>query len=99
MAISQRFNEKDCATSVRKTFIYHVSQSEAVDNQLGTPQIHIVKDLDTKKRIEKFLFQVKGHFYISHQRLLLKVRFQHTLRIQIKWKAKVFSPKKSEVLT
>jgi len=97
--INSQSEDDECKTNMRKSFVYKVSQADKVDLSLEAPQVHIRKSFDTKKRIEKFHLKVDGKFYMKHERLTLEVNFQHTLNIAIHWKTKVFSPKKSEILT
>ena len=99
LAILQKNEEKDCKTKVYKSFRYHISKAEALDHSLLTPEIFITKNFDTKRGIERFTFTVHGAFYLDYKQELLKVDFLHTLKIEIRWKSKVFSPKKSEILT
>ena len=63
------------------------------------PVVFIRKSFDSKKGVEEFGFHVKGYFLVDHEDTLMKVLFYHTLDIKIKWKAKNFSPKKSDSLT
>ncbi len=99
LSISQDNEDKDCKTHVQKSFSYIVSGAESREEEIVAPQVYIRKTLNTKTHVEQFCFEVKGSFYMSHNRCLLKVRFHHTLVIDITWKDKVFSPKKSAVLT
>lgn len=99
LSISHINEDKDCKTHVKKSFIYMVSKVEEVEDQIQPPQIFIRKTINNKTREEHFIFEVKGYFFMSHQRFLMKVRFHHTLVIDIFWKDKIFSPKKSAVLT
>ena len=99
LSVIQKFEDKECQTEIQKSFRYAVSGAEINAPPACEPQIYIIKSFDSKKKIEMFNFQVKGSFYITHSRLLWKVEFNHTLDIKIHWKEKIFSPKKSEVLT
>jgi len=99
LSIASRSEEKDNRTFVRKGFMYKASPSQEENPQVGSPQIHITKSFDSIRKIERFSFQVKGSFYMSHSRRLVKIDFHHNLYIKIVWKDKIFSPKKSEVLT
>jgi len=99
LSMTQKFEDHECKTQIRKSFLYKVSHAESVVEQPDQPQIHITKSFDTKKRCEKFNFQVNGSFYMTHHRSNVKVTFHHSLDIQIVWKSKIFSPKKSAVLT
>ena len=97
-SITSDTEDKECKMRVEKSFLYNVTLADKTED-LEVPQIYIKKSMDTHKKLEKFNFQVKGSFYTSRDRILIKVDFHHTLDIQINWKTKIFSPKKSEVLT
>ena len=99
LSISQHSEDKDCKTHVQKSFSYIVSKMEGQEPEVVAPQVFIKKSLNTKTGVETFTFEVKGSFYMSYNRSMMKVRFHHTLNIEILWKEKVFSPKKSAVLT
>ena len=93
--IAERSQDKDCDTSVRKTFVYVLSQVADETQKLPEPQIKIRKSFDTRTKDEKFSFRIKGSIYVNHNRRLIRVDYCHTLRIHLRWKTKVFSPKKS----
>ena len=99
MTIIQRTEDDECRTCVRKSFDYHVSRTSKLEPVNKAPQIYIEKTIDSNKATEGFNFHVKGSFYMTHQRVILKVDYHHVLNIQIRWKTKNFSPKKSEILT
>jgi hypothetical protein len=100
LTLSQKSEDKECVSFVRKHFTYNVSKTEKdIKTDIEAPEIFIKKAFDTKRGIERFNFEVIGAFFMAHGRFLFKVDFHHTLRIQIHWKTKVFSPKKSEILT
>jgi len=97
--LSERSEDKECLTHVRKNFVYMVNPHEG-DQQptLTPPEIYIRKAYDSKKREERFSFRVKGAFYITRNNSYLRVEFCHSLNIEIHWKTKDFSPK-SVILT
>ena len=99
LSVQQNFEDKDCKTQVRKSFQYKVNDAEIGEEKSSEPQIHILKKFDTRKQIEMFSFQVKGDFHITDNRMRYNVQFEHNLEIEIHWKSKAFSPKKSVVLT
>jgi len=99
LSILQKIDEKDCATKVYKSFRYHIVKAQKLEEDSPAPQVFVTKNFNTKTGVERFTFNVHGAFYISYKRQFLKVNFQHTLKIQIRWKTKIFSPKKSEILT
>lgn len=99
IAIDESNQDKDCRTHIRKSFAYIVALANPADKALQEPEIYIKKSFNTKRQIEQFSFRVKGAFYMEKDRYVLKVNFCHTLKIDINWKNKVFSPKKSATLT
>ena len=100
MSISQKTIDKECYTLVRKSFIYNVSRVYDDNNYKNqSPQICIKKVVDTKKRIEKFTFRVKGKFYITYNRMLFEVYFQHRLNIQISWKNEISYPQEEKIFS
>jgi hypothetical protein len=99
LSLSSRTEDAQSVTQVQKGFLYTVTPVQEAKEVPSQPEISIFKEFDTKKRIEKFKFEVKGFFYLDHGRSLVKVDFKHKLDIYIKWKTKNFSPKKSAVLT
>ena len=102
ISICEDSEDKECKTHVRKSFIYIISKAQAADVQETPqpPEVYIKKRFDTQSLIERFSFRVKGSFYLNNkERGLLKIHFCHTLRINIIWKSKLFSPKKSVTLT
>ena len=99
LTIRQQTQDKESVTSVQKNFVYMVFSIHEAPAHLNPPQIYIRKEFDYKNKVEKFSFKVKGHFFITDQHQLFKVKFRHSLDIVIAWKPKIFSPKKSAVLT
>jgi vacuolar-type H+-ATPase subunit E/Vma4 len=93
--IVESSEDQECSTKVRKTFVYVLSAVVDESEKLPDPQIKIRKSFDTKTREEKFSFRIKGGIYLNHNRRLVRVDYSHTLRINLKWKTKVISPKKS----
>jgi len=95
VCINSEVEDKECKTKTQKGFVYRASKADKGDLTFESPEVNIQKSFDTNKNIEKFSLKVKGTFYITHQLEVLEVNFQHTLDIEIFWKTKVFSPKKS----
>ena len=85
-------------STVKKSFAYTVSLTDDLSCDIQKPDVFITKEFDAARKREFFCFQVKGYFYTVYDRVVMKVQFEHTLRIEIVWK-KNFSPKKSVVLT
>lgn len=99
ISINEYNDDNDCRTYIHKSFVYIVSRVKGVGPALGEPHIYIRKHFDTKLHQEDFSFKVKGAFYMTRDRQVFKVDFCHALKIEIVWKSKVFSPKKSATLT
>lgn len=87
--------DKECITKIRKAFVYVLTPVVGEPEVQPEPQIKIQKSFDTKTRDEKFSFRIKGSVYVNHQRRLIRVDYCHGLRIHLRWKIKVISPKKS----
>ena len=98
-AISVRENiaDKESDTRVVKNFIYLVRRVDAVPEQMPSPQIRILKKIDTERRSEGFVFKVKGVIYIKKNRFIFQIRYAHSLNVQIVWKTHVLAPDKPVV--
>ena len=94
ITLREHAEEKDCVTDVRKNFLYLATEAQSEEGQ-SIPQVHIKKSFDSVTHDEKFSFRVKGFFYVNHSRRLMKVDYCHTLRINLHWKVKTSSPKKT----
>jgi hypothetical protein len=94
ITLRERTDEKECVTDVRKNFIYLATEAQSEEKQ-SVPRVYIRKSFDSVSRDEKFFFRVKGIFYVNHSRHLVQVDYCHTLRINLHWKVKVNSPKKT----
>ena len=99
ISINEHSEDKECKTHVRKSFIYIVKGVAKVDGAVSQPDIYIKKFFDTKSGREDFSFRVKGAFFMTRGHGIFKIHFCHTLKINITWKNKVFSPNKSVTLT
>jgi hypothetical protein len=98
ISLTQSAQEDEYVSTVKKSFSYKVSLTDAISPNVPRPEVEIRKEFDTKKRMEKFHFKVKGYFFKVHERIVAKVYFEHHLVVEIIWK-KNFSPNKSVVLT
>ena len=99
ITIDEKAEDKDCKTHVRKNFIYIVRKIKKTQKKFAEPEVYIKKTFDSKSCVEGFSFRVKGSFNINRVRNTFNVDFCHTLKIDIKWKNKTFSPNKSATLT
>ncbi len=94
ITLREHTDEKECTTDVRKNFIYVATEAPSEEKQ-SIPRVHIAKSFDSVRRDEKFSFRVKGFFYVNHSRRLMRVDYCHTLRINLHWKIKTSTPKKT----
>ena len=94
ITLREHADENECVTDVRKNFIYVAVEAQGQEEQ-SIPQVHIAKSFDSVRGDEKFSFRVKGFFYVNHSRRLMKVAYCHTLRINLHWKIKATTPKKT----
>ena len=92
--IHERSQDKECVTDVRKSFIY-LAEEATCETDVGKPQVHVKKSFDSLSRTERFAFRVKGFFFVNRNRRLSKINYSHTLKINLRWKSNVTSPKKS----
>ena len=97
--IHEQNDEKDYKTLIRKSFIYKLTTVETAGEENTRPDIFIRKEINHATKEEKFVFRVKGFFFLKNADSILKVEFAHALKIEIFWKTEIFSPKKSETLT
>ena len=95
--IREKGEDKECVTNVHKTFIF-LAQPVTTSGDPAQPIVNIKKSFDSVTRCERFSFRVKGYFFINHNRQLVRMNYCHSLRISMRWKSKVASPKKSVTL-
>jgi len=93
--ISEQTDSKDCTTLTHKRFIYVIDKK--VDGKINAankekkPHFYVIKIHDSKKKIEKFYFWVKGSMYVIRDRRRFRVHYRHSLKIDIQWKDKMAS--------
>ena len=95
ITILENSEDQECVTRIQKNFIYVLSVPVNDSEELPDPDIRIKKSFDTKTRDERFCFRIRGAFYVTKNRRIMRIDFCLTLKIHLKWKTKVFSPKKS----
>ncbi len=99
ISIIEHSEDEQCRSAVHKSFVYIVTRADTIEKGIEKPEIFVRKNFNTKLQEERFAFRVKGCFYMSKDRFIFRVDFCHTLRVDIVWKNKAFSPKKSVTLT
>lgn len=95
--IRENGEDAQCQTNVRKSFVFLATPVTSASDPVA-PVVNIKKSFDSVARIERFLFRVKGYFFVNHNRQLVRMNYCHTLKIALRWKAKILSPKKSVTL-
>ena len=83
ISVCERSQSKDCSTRVQRTFVYVIRSGVLSRKELSQPVLHIVKTFNTKTRIERFYFRMKGIFYVIQNDRFLEVNFCHSLRIDV----------------
>ncbi len=91
--IEESSREKDCDTQVRKQFVYRLEKVRGIHRPEAVPQIFIRKFVDNARGVEHFSFRVRGFFYMTQNRIPLRVNFCHSLDIHIQWRTTELSPK------
>ena len=87
--VSEKSENKSVFTHVYRIFIYAVGEEMESIPDLPAPTFFITKHRDSKAKEEKFLFRVKGLFYLIKGERYVMVNFCHSLRIDIVQKEKV----------
>lgn len=83
--------EKDCDTTIRKSFVYLTRSVDAIPEKLSSPDIRVVKGVDSETQREVFFMRVKGTVYFKQGRLIQRVDYLHTLVVKMFWKTHVLS--------
>ncbi|MCX7927953.1 MAG: hypothetical protein N2606_07485 [Candidatus Omnitrophica bacterium] len=81
LSSSEIFDKEGTRTIIRRHFIYIVK--EVTDKQIEKqpPILAVLKERNTKEKIEKFFCRMKGSVYaVSNGRVYL-ITFMHTLKI------------------
>ncbi len=99
ISIHEFNQDQNVKTHVQKGFFYNIVPVTDQDTQDHIPEIYIQKRIDTKNQTEEFCFRVRGSFVTMTGTSVVRVEFSHKLRINMEWKDKAFSPKKSVTLT
>ena len=92
--IAEHKEDGECVSDVRKEFIYAAKEADQ-EEALPLPLVHIEKSYDTQTHEEFFSLRVKGAMYMYRSRRLVKIGYSHRLKIRLRWKNHVDSPKKS----
>jgi hypothetical protein len=66
-----------------KKFIYMVKDTENLRNSLMQPRFYILKIHDSKNHKERFIFKVKGSFYVVSNKQVRVVYFCHSFKVDL----------------
>ncbi|HOX54426.1 MAG: hypothetical protein PHI86_05410 [Candidatus Omnitrophica bacterium] len=83
LSLSEAFNKDGVLTRVNRSFIYLVREVTGAGEIAEKPEFFIYKIHDSKLRVEKFLFKIKGNFYVSCNQKMYLVVYCHSLRIAL----------------
>ena len=93
VSIREQSADKECTSRVMKNFVYLISPADMIPENIGAPEIRIVKKMQTAPRIETFLFRIKGEIYVKEKRFIYRVQYCHSLNVHMFWKSHVLSSK------
>ncbi|MFH0753642.1 MAG: hypothetical protein V2A70_03650 [Candidatus Omnitrophota bacterium] len=91
IAVREADSDAETDTSLTKRFVYLVKRVDICPEQAPTPQIKVLKKVDTEHQKERFLLKVKGIVYIKKARFIYELRYCHSLDIRMLWKTHVLS--------
>lgn len=83
LSLSEAFNKDGVLTRVNRSFIYLVREVVGAGEIAEKPEFFIYKIHDSKLKQEKFLFKIKGNFYVSCNQKMYLVIYCHSLRIAL----------------
>lgn len=83
ISVCERSQNKDCSTRVQRTFVYVIRSGVLSRKESPQPIFNIVKTFNTKTRMERFYFRMKGIFYVLQNDYFLEINFCHSLRIDV----------------
>ena len=91
VAVREVTSDAETDTSLTKRFVYLVRRVDICPEKAPTPQIRLVKHIDTEHQKERFLLKVKGVVYMKKARFIYELRYCHSLNIRMLWKTHVLS--------
>ncbi|MCK9604022.1 MAG: hypothetical protein M0R66_06675 [Candidatus Omnitrophica bacterium] len=68
---------------VRRHFVYMIKEAHAGRIQEPGSQVYVIKERNTRDKIESFFCRVKGHMYINNSEKLFLLYFSHSLKIKL----------------
>lgn len=83
ISICEESQKNGFLTRTYKKFIYLVKDTENLRASLVQPRFYILKIHDSKNRKERFIFKVKGSFYVVSNKQIRVVYFCHSFKIDL----------------
>ncbi|MDD4894469.1 MAG: hypothetical protein PHW54_04050 [Candidatus Omnitrophica bacterium] len=83
LSSSETIDKQGIRSIIHRHFICLVK--EITDKQLSKPEpyLYVLKERNTRDRLEKFFYRVKGSIYAVHNGQLFLVLFMHSLKISL----------------
>lgn len=83
LAISEESQKNGFLTRTSRKFIYMIKDAENLRASLAAPTFNILKIRDSKTRKERFIFKIKGNFFVVNDHKVRLVYFCHSFRIDL----------------
>lgn len=81
---SSEISEKEgVRTVVRRHFVYFVRQLEQKPAEEDKPYLYVLKEHNTRQKLERFYCRMKGSMVVLKNGHLFKINFMHSLRINL----------------
>ena len=91
ISVREKEADKDCDTSIRKSFVYLVHGADAIPEKVPAPHVRVIKIVNSMSQREIFFLRVKGTVYFKQNRFIHRVDYMHSLVVKMLWKDHVLS--------
>ena len=92
ISVCERNDTEECLTTSHKRFVYIIDYTAEPQTEVPKPEFYIGKVHDARQKREKFSFRVKGILFITRDNQTFRVRYSHSLLVNIDWKTKLPCP-------
>ncbi len=82
VATSEIADKEGVRSSIRRHFIYIVKEVEDM-NSRPQPAVHVLKEHNNRKQLERFFCKIKGSVFAQHNGKLYLIIFAHSLSITL----------------
>ena len=83
IATSETSDKEGIHSVVHRHFAYIVKQVDNASVERPKPYLYILKEIDSKKKRERFFCKIKGSILAVNKGQILLVTFIHTLKVQL----------------